>query len=445
MNDLDLLRKHILESETFCFYPYLELSTNPAGHVKPCCYYRNTLSDNGSRINIISGSSLESAWNSKDIKNVRKMLYEGVQDQNCKVCYRDQEASMRVRSIKEYKNNINVLQLVKNTIDNNFSATHLPTRLELKPNNLCNLKCVICNSYDSSQIAKELKELSEKYKGIEIYNGRFIKISQTPGITEGNQAFHGIDEPDWSENPQVWESFKTIVPGLEVLSFAGGEPTIMPFVSRALQYCVDTGHSKHIKVFVASNFTNLNKQFLDLMPHFEKFELIASIDGTEKVQEYARFPSKWSQISKNYLLAKEYMKHKNVKILINITVSILNVANLTDLLYWIEDRANEYPYYSEWPYNINLLMGPADHQINHLPNEIKDLCKSRLTKYLSESRILKEFHGLDSKIHLLLRELDAPANLDLIKEFKTRIAVLDEHRKIKLTNYIPDLARIFNE
>ena len=278
MDDLDQLRKEILESETFCFYPFLELSTNPAGHVKPCCYYRNTLSSNGSRINIINGSSLEDAWNSDDIKYIRKSLYEGSKDRNCDVCYRDQDASMRVRSIKEYKNDINTLRLVKNTIDNEFVAKHLPTRLELKPNNLCNLKCVICNSYDSSQVSKELKELSEKYKGIEVYNGRFIKISSTPGITEGNQAFHGIDVPDWSENEQIWNSFTKIVPGLEVLSFAGGEPTIMPFVPRALEYCVNAGYSKNISVFVASNFTNLNKQFLDLMPHFKKFELIASID-----------------------------------------------------------------------------------------------------------------------------------------------------------------------
>ena len=219
----------------------------------------------------------------------------------------------------------------------------------------------------------------------------------------------------------------------------------MPFVLRALKYCVDNDYSKNIKVFISSNFTNLNKNFLDLMPHFKKFELIASIDGIEKIQEYARFPSKWGQISNNYLLAKQYMEHPNIKILINITVSILNVTNLDKLLYWIEERANEYPYYSEWPFNINLLYGPYDQQIIHLPDITKQLCRDRLNKYLQDSTILKEFPGLDSKIHLILRELDSPANKALLDEFKMKTKIFDEHRNINITEYIPDLKEIFNE
>jgi MoaA/NifB/PqqE/SkfB family radical SAM enzyme len=444
MIELDKLRKDIINSDTFCFYPYIELSTNPAGHLKPCCNHVGGMYSSDKKIiSIMNGDTFDSAWNSQSMVDLRKKLHQNDIPNECRRCIRDGDSSMRSRSIQEYKNDIKTLELVNNTISNNYVAEHMPTYLELKPSNLCNLKCVMCNSYDSSQISKELKELANKFTGIKVLDGRFIEISTTPGITENNKTWDGLDQPEWSNNEEIWKNFERIAPYLETLSFAGGEPTIMPFVIRALNYCVDHGYSKNITVFISSNFTNLNKQFFELMPHYKKFELIASIDGFDKVNNYARFPSKWSQVSKNYITAKGYMKYPNVKVLNNITVNNLNILNLTDLLYWLEDRANEYPYFKEWPYNINLIMFPEEQQISNLPDEIKTIASNRLNDYLKNSKILKEFPGLDSKIYLLLNELKKSGNPNLFKLFKQRISILDDHREISIDDYIPELKDAF--
>jgi len=455
MNDIDKLRQDILRSETFCFYPYLEMSTNPSGHVKPCCYYTNVLfedpnsKDYKNTHSILKGNTtLEGVWNSDAMVTIRRKLYKGEIEENCQKCARDGAASMRVRSIDEYKNNHPILKLVDETIKNNFTAEHLPKRLELKPSNLCNLKCVMCNSYDSSQVEKELKDLVTKFKGIEVWAGRYIKISETPGITESNRAFTDVDQPDWSNNQEVWDSVIKIVPNLEVLSFAGGEPTLIPFVENILKYCVDNGYAKNIKVFLSSNFTNIHKKFLDLMPHFKQFELIASIDGIEKVNDYCRFPSKWSQVSSNYLKAKQLMgDHPNIKILINVTVSLLNVMNLDSLLYWIDDLSKSHPYYYEWPYNLNVIWGPEDQRIENLPIHLKELAISRLNKYKQDSVVLKEFPELSEKVDLIIRELSKPTTAvedKLLDEFVMRVSVLNEHRGVKLVDYIPDLTEFFN-
>jgi len=440
MDTLDQLRREIIESDTFCFYPFLELSTNPGGHLKPCCYYEAPLyRSNKKVISIYNNDTFDSAWNSEQMISIRKNLHQGSMPEGCRICTRDGDASMRSRSVKEYKNNINALTVVKNTIDNNYQASHTPFILELKPSNLCNLKCVMCNSYDSSQVAKELKDLSEKYKGINIKDGRYISISEIPGIHENNVAFKDVDQPDWSDNDIIWNNFLKILPGLEILSFAGGEPTLMPFVMKVLNYCVDNGYAKNITVFISSNFTNLNKNFFNLMPEYKKFELIASIDGYDRVNDYARFPSKWSQISKNYIEAKKYMKHDNVKILTNITVSVLNIVDLVDLLNWLEDRADEYPYFKEWPYNINLISQPPEQHISLLQEDLKKTAIDRLENYLKSSKILKEFPGLDSKIYLLINELQKSDDPEIFKTFKDRIKVLDEHRGINIVDYIPKL------
>ncbi len=468
MDELDQLRQKIIKSKTFCFYPYTQISTSPGGLLKPCCNYVGSMND-GPRgdVNIFNKYTFESAWNCKSIVEMRKDMFNNVIPEKCARCIRDGDTSQRARSVAEYKNDYKTLEMVKATIDNNFRAEHKPTYLELKPSNLCNLKCVMCNSYDSSQIRKELQELNEKHQGIVIKDGRFIKISEVRSDTiRDENKWLNFNDVEWDDNTIMWEEFERIAPTLEVLSFAGGEPTIMPSVMKALKYCVDKGYSKNIKVFLSSNFTNLNKQFFELMIQYKKFELIASIDAFDKVQEYCRFPSKWSQISKNYIEAKKYMKYPNVKILVNITVTMFNVLNLTDLFYWIEERAKEYPYYNEWPFNINLIYFPVEQQIAILPKQLRDTAAERLREYIKNSQILKEFPGMRGNIDLLISELskdlgELPVHFDsdvinlnsveekeqYINKLKTicvdRVKVLDEHRGVDIREYIPELGEFF--
>lgn len=444
MDKIDKLRKEILASDSFCFYPFLELSTNPAGHIKPCCYYADTLkpeldSPTDKQFVLSNGDTFEKVWNSTSLKDIRKKMYNGEHLTPCEICYRDGAASMRIRSINEYKNDRDILAHVQKTLEQDGFSEQTPKRLELKPNNLCNLKCVMCNSYDSSQIAKELKALAKTYGGIEVRTGRFEKLSNTPGITENNAAFEGIDVPDWSNDPDIWDSFCRILKGVDTLSFAGGEPPLMPWVHKALQYAINTKLSKNISVYVASNLTNIHQEFLDYMPHFKKFELIASVDGTEKVQEYCRFPSKWESLEKNFMKAKSYMETSNVKLVTNITVNLLNVLNLTDLLYWLEDKAQEYPYYNEWPYNLNLLYHPIGQGVNNLSDRNKAVAIERLEEYKHKSVILKEHPGLIDKINLVINEIQKPRNQVEFEKFKYRIEILDKHRKISYKDYIPEL------
>lgn len=446
------LRKQLIENQFFCFYPFLELSTNPAGHVKPCCYYGDVLfkdpnnKDYSNSLSLAKGDKLEDIWNSDSMVEIRRKLVEGEHNPLCATCYRDGAASMRVRSIKENKERIPIIKRVQDAIENDYKVIALPTRLELKPSNLCNLKCVMCNKYDSTQIEKELNELATKYKGINVKTGRFISINlETPGITETHKAFKDVETADWSDNPSLWDSIVKMVPGLDHLSFAGGEPTLIPVVEKILRYCVETGHASHIDVTVASNFTNINKSFLELMPSFRKFELISSIDALGKVNEYARFPSKWSQVSANYEKVKAIADGKKIKLMTNITVSSLTVMNVDQLLYWIEEQAQKQPAFLEHPYNINLIWAPWDQRVEHLPDTHKQIAIQRLEEYKKKSWILQRWPAMVPKIDLIIRELQKQSDsADFhLSELKKRIAVLDEHRGISIKDYIPDIADLF--
>jgi hypothetical protein len=129
----------------------------------------------------------------------------------------------------------------------------------------------------------------------------------------------------------------------------------------------------------------------------------------------------------------------------NITVNFLNVMNLDQLLYWIEDHADRYPYFRQYPYNINLIWSPSDQRIEHLPKHLKDIAIQRLERYKETSSILKEFPGMVSRIDLVLNELKKQGSEYELGQFKKRLKVLDTHREINVVDYIPDLGDVFNE
>ena len=84
MDELNKLREEIINSETFCFYPFLELSTNPSGHIKPCCNYKGTLKNpKGEIIGVLNGYTFDDAWNSNPIVNLRKKLTTGTIPDQC--------------------------------------------------------------------------------------------------------------------------------------------------------------------------------------------------------------------------------------------------------------------------------------------------------------------------------------------------------------------------
>ena len=449
MDELDKLRETILDSETFCFYPFLEVSTRPNGAVFPCCYW-NDLNDRGFKDEqrISDDNTIRTFWNNDLVQRVRTDIASEKKVGGCSTCYRDGKSSMRQRSIKEYSNDRDKLQLVKDTLDNNSIATHTPIKLELKPSNLCNLKCLICNSYDSSQIEKEFTALS-KDSGIETKGGSFFRKIDKPGIWEAGFPLEQVSKADWAESAKFWEEVEMFLPKIEVLSFAGGEPTLNPVVHKIIEYCVTNDYAKNIKVFVSSNFTNLNAKFLKSMSHFKQFELIASIDAVGEVQEYSRFPSNWKQIQKNFEEAKQYMKHDNIKILVNATVSIFNIFEIHKLLWYIDEQSKLYPYYKEWPFNINLLAYPPHQEITIIPEKFRKPIINELQNYIDNSTMIKQFPELQIKIDLLINQLLTPCNnndsIEKLNLLRDSLDVLDKHRGVSYKVSIPQLDQIFKD
>ncbi|MDZ4083795.1 MAG: SPASM domain-containing protein, partial [Bdellovibrionales bacterium] len=150
------------DNKSLCLYPFVQLSTIPSGFIRPCCYYTEFIADGGEgrRMNV-NRNSLASVWNSPEMRRIRTEMIAGRKLIGCGQCYQEDRVgttSLRLRSFKEWGHHPGVKNAIRESTQKNGEITEPVRYLELKPGNLCNLKCRMCNQFDSSKVVTEMRE-----------------------------------------------------------------------------------------------------------------------------------------------------------------------------------------------------------------------------------------------------------------------------------------------
>ncbi len=438
-------KKGIPKNKVFCAYPFVHLSTVPAGFVRPCCYFTRMLRDDNRKNFSITKNTVEEIWNSSDLREIRKKIFSGESVSYCAQCYKEDKlgkTSLRARSLKDWSKHPAFQNTLAKLEESDFRVDSPPKFLELKPGNLCNLKCRMCNQFDSSKVAAEIVELSKKYS--DINPSRDSRIFHTGSY---EMDFDISKMADWDKEEGFWAEVEKLIPYLEQISIAGGEPTLLKNVHGFLQRCVETGYAGNMHVLLATNFTLLNDNLLKLSSEFKFFEFIASIDGTEAVQEYIRYPSRWLTVKSNFEHAKAYMQPHKTKILINLTLQIYNILSFTKVLDWLEELDLQEPHFYHHPFYLNILCDPAYLSYNILPLAGRKLAIQRIDDYLYRSKILNKFPDLLDRFDLIRYELKKGPTPDYharLAEFWEYNEILDEHRGQSLKNADPELYKIIS-
>ncbi len=394
----------------------------------------------------VNRNSLASVWNSPEMRRIRTEMLAGRKLIGCNQCYQEDRVgatSLRLRSFKEWGHHLGVKNALAESSTENGFITEPVRYLELKPGNLCNLKCRMCNQYDSSKVVSEMRELATKYKVPHLLTQARLLDEQ---LVEAD--FDISRMPDWSKLDSFWLEAESLLPHLETVSLAGGEPMLLENVSRFLNRAVETGHSRHMKIFLASNFIHFKDNFFEIASNFELFEFIASVDGYGATQEYIRFPSQWSVVDANFRKAKQRMVPNRLKALTNVTLQMLNVMKFTELLDWHDQLELIDPPYHQHPYFLNILTNPSYLSIENLPPKARTIAIERIEAYRARSVILKKFPEMNERLDLIVSTLSQPPRGDFedrLREFVKVQAVLDEHRGQDFKSFDPLLFSIIQE
>ena len=237
-------------SSSFCVLPFIQQFVDTDNRILPCCI--------GDRKYIGPEYKDVQSFNSDYLKGIRRKMLYSIKPDACNVCWKNEEDGKDSKRKKVNKQ----FEEWSYIVNGNGYMSTLPQYYDLRPGNVCNLKCVMCNPRVSSKWIEDNELALEPYE-------KTVKFSDTQ-----------IDE--------ILSNATTI----KRLQLAGGEPFYMPSVKRLLQGLIDNKCSKNIDLQITTNLTIIDDSILQLLEHFKKIVITISMDGIKEVGEYNKMPVK---------------------------------------------------------------------------------------------------------------------------------------------------------
>ena len=354
-------------------HPFTGLATREDGAIKVCC--------RSQPIGYIQNETLEQAWNNETMREVRRQVLNNERPDVCKPCFdlEDQGVqSLRQRHVAGVipEARINLYPDALNSLDEDYTMPFEFPTMEIKLNNLCNLKCRMCNPLDSTSWKdwNEVKPFYEKEDNI------LIPIIDALTDTPGSYIGPFDDSYNW------WNSFEKLLPYFRRVEFAGGEPLMDPYHYKILDKLAQYGENIELKY--ATNGTTLGikggRTIHDYWPKFKSIAVNVSIDGIHDVYEYIRGNGKFSEIEENVRVFKSF---PNVSRVVGaFTVQANNIMQICDVIdYFLNDMG--IVFYS------HRVTYPRPLSAQTLPVELKEQVIQKLESHknkIQDYRVVKQ-------------------------------------------------------
>ena len=359
-------------------HPFTGLATREDGAIKICC--------RSQPIGWIQNESLEDVWNGNAMREVRRQVLNNERPTVCKPCFdlEDQGVqSLRQRHtagvIPEAR--VNLYPDALDALNDDYTMPFEFPTMEIKLNNLCNLKCRMCNPLDSTSW-KDWDSVTEFYKK----ENNYLVPTVEQLVDKPGQYIGPFDNSElW------WSSFEKLLPYFRRVEFAGGEPLMDPYHYKILDKLAEYGDNIELKY--ATNGTTLGikggRTIYDYWPKFRSIAVNVSIDGIHDVYEYIRGNGKFSEIEENIKVFKSF---PNVSRVVGaFTVQANNIMQIDKVIdYFLNEMG--IIFYS---HRVNY---PMTLSAQVLPPELKqciicnlEIMKANILEYaaIQESELLK--------------------------------------------------------
>lgn len=373
-------------SKTFCPLPWMHIATRPNGDVRVC----NTANASGAgndddktaglvkqdgiAMNL-RGHTIEEVFNSYHLRKTRIQMLNGEIPDSCRKCFIEESKGIKSKRFWEtevWNKELDFDKLIASTHKDGTVPVNIPY-FDIRPGNMCNLKCVMCSPHDSSSWIKDWKLQYEKY---------------TDPNLKADQDWDPKFDYTWYKKGSFIETMKSQAKNIRELYFAGGEPLMIPEHFAVLKYMVNTGNAEHIRIRYNTNGTFINDNLIEIWSHFEEVRVNFSIDAYREKNDFIRFPCKWQEIENNL---RRFDEDTTDNVVVNIATAVqaLNVMYLDELVKWKMEanfkKINLEPY-GAGLIGMHLVYFPSYLNVKVLPQNVKDQVAERITTFIESQK-----------------------------------------------------------
>ena len=341
----------MLKSKTSCVMPHMGLAIQNDGDFCACNLNNRSYTNKQHQILFANKNTLTEAWSSPTRKMLAAGLDYGKTIDSCSPCL-DMEASGK-KSTR---------QILNQQFGHLDPLPNQPRVLVMKPGNVCNLACRMCNPATSTGWYQNAYQIATEHDGF------------TGTQREYTERFESIRSAFDRDNP-LWETMEQWLPNLEFFDIYGGEPFLAPGLFRALNTVADAGKSSSVSLQLHTNATIWNPEYLDTLTKYKNVRIGLSVDSdVPEHLEYIRYPVDANVVFANLQRYREWAaNHSNIKLYICVTITPLNVFYLDSI------KKN----LSKFGINVesgNFVFSPPEYDIRHMPVPLKNIIAKKLSR-----------------------------------------------------------------
>jgi len=412
----------ISKYKTFCIIPYTRLHSLNNCDYRACCHTEPGLPNaNGDPTNMFT-DKFEDVWNNEYFQQLRLDMVNGVANKTCDVCWKME--SQNEYSFRE-KYNLDHTEeeleyFFNETLEKNGLTDAIPSSIQIKIGNLCNLKCIMCNQASSNLIQKEIIKWQKKEE----------IIPKWLDWVEGHEI-------DWTgltpENFEVFYSMmRTGLIATKQIQIVGGEPLVNHATTMLMERLIDEGVAHNIGIYIISNLTTLPPKIIKLLSQFKYAAISVSWDHVDPEKfRFIRFPARYDHFKKNIntLHFKTTIEPK-----ISCTLNIFNIYDIESIFDEFEKTRKGRSHYTV---NIQFVENPNYFSIRYLEKEQKEEIIKIVEQYLEKSKDYLIWKDLPASYNQLLTIKEQLAStLDNFEEVVIeRTRVLKMYDKARDTDY----------
>lgn len=261
---------------------------------------------------------------------------------SCSTCWQAEDQGLQ--SIRQH--------MITANHDINSGYKHM----ELRASNLCNFSCVMCFPRDSSEIAKEVRNITEE---------------------------------NWSQVVDITKNLKTLI-------LTGGEPMLIKKYYDLLDHL-----DQNIQLMIYTNCSVYNPKFVEKMLRIKNVQLQLSIDGVGETAELQRKGTDWETVEKNIRLYCQLP----VGISIHATMTRYNIPDIVNYVEFLLDLSVKN---TSIKFNAHTAQWPRHARIENLVGQSRSSAVEQLgiaIEMISSSN----FQKLQRELASLKKELEKPA------------------------------------